>query len=137
MRSRSLLTLAVAAAAPLIGCGGGEDSGPSAAAVAKAFAEARNQRDTARTCSLYARNIQEQLSREYGGCEAFYRQYPGGSPGGPVGVPAGTPFFATGVHVTGDRASGQLVAKKGSSTSISRITLVREDGQWHVTSFQF
>jgi hypothetical protein len=115
------------------GCGGGDDhTSPTAAAVAQAFANARNDRDIAETCSLYAHNIQDQLNREYGGCQDFYEQQTqAGHPGG------GSHLVAVDVRESGDRAKGQLLTKKGSMTTTFQITLVREDGQWRVSSFQF
>ena len=115
------------------GCGGGNDANqnpPTAAAVARAFADARNSRDNAETCALYAENVLDQLTRGYGSCEAFYEH--GVAPSG-----LSSHLSPVGIRVDGDRASGRLVTKKGSVTTSFHLTLVRENGEWRVSSFVY
>src|SRR4029077_12561063 len=64
----ALLAVALSAAACVAGCGGDGTKSPNAAAVAEAWAAARNRGDAAKTCSLYTAQIRAQLAAGYGSC---------------------------------------------------------------------
>jgi hypothetical protein len=117
---------------PQAGCGSHEATPQSAAAVAQAFADARNRRDIAATCALYTSGVKAQMERGYGGCEAFYRQQAAaGHPGGP------RPVKVADIHRSGNRATGLLVVTNANGRTTSHITLIREGENWRVASFQF
>jgi hypothetical protein len=141
VNSHAFVAVALVAGLTWAGCGGdptksgtGSIATPSLspAAVAQAWATARNDGDAAKTCSLYTAQIREQLAASYGTCEAFYRQR--GSTNRSGVLPFGDRgLVAVRIRQSGDHASGELLAEKGPQTSY-KIELIRQDGNWYVSN---
>jgi hypothetical protein len=118
--------IAVASALALGACGGGDGDGqPSATEVAQTYADAHNQGDYAKVCSLYS----DQLKQQLGGsnCEAFVKEQTSGGPSSRLEV--------TGVTENGDRATANFRSNAESGAPVKlTVSMEKRDGDWRITS---
>jgi ketosteroid isomerase-like protein len=118
--------IALTCFALLAGCGGGGGSDQqSAADVAKAYVDARNQGDAAKVCELYS----EQLIRELktSNCVEFVKEQTSGS---------ATDLALVRVSEHGDQATATIQARVGevaNAIAPIELKLTRENGDWRIS----
>jgi hypothetical protein len=115
---------AIAAVAVLAGCGGGDEQ--SAADVAGAYVQARNQGDAAKVCELYSQQLVASLKTS--NCVAFIQEQTSGT---------ATDLSVIRVSEKGDHATATIQARVGGNVANAiapiQLQLSKESGEWRVS----
>jgi ketosteroid isomerase-like protein len=115
---------AIAAVAVLAGCGGGDEL--SAADVAGAYVQARNQGDAAKVCELYSQQLVASLKTS--NCVAFIQEQTSGT---------ATDLSVIRVSEKGDHATATIQARVGGNVANAiapiQLQLSKESGEWRVS----